>query len=166
MDSGVDFVDIKTGRELCAGGLLDAVDGPEGAGIAVPCGSGVRDEGRADEGLRRGGVVRGEGYVGGRVPVLCGDFECEGECEERIDWGDYIATRGDGESTSLRGGKRSDGTGEGRGTGGQKSSCRSTTRSAGLKGVGVDILAMDGLGASYDAMGGGAYSGGGLALPA
>ena len=103
-----------------------------------------------DEGRRVGGVVGREGDVRGWVPVFCCELECEGEGQEGVYWGDGGAGVGDRESAGLLGLVR-EGEGEGGCTGGQKSSWRSTTSRAGVKGVGSDMV--------VDGCGGGACGG-------
>ena len=70
------------------------------------------------------------------MPVSGGGFKCEGEGEERVDLGDDVTALWDGERAGLRQSQRWGGRGV---TGGQKSFCMSTTRSADLVGLNVDM---------------------------
>ena len=112
--------------------------GPEARLVGLGGVGGVRDRREVDVGVL-GGVVGGEGDVVGWVPVLCGDFEGEGEGEEGVDGGDYIAAVGDGEGAVLGGVSCARQGCEGC-TGGQKSSWRSTIIRAGVKSVAMAML--------------------------
>jgi hypothetical protein len=86
-------------------------------------------------------VVGCEGYMVCRMPVFGADFEREGEAEEVVDCWDYGAAIGDGKGAGLCQyclsnvvvGAREEWNGVVGLTGGQKSSCTSTTMRAGLK---------------------------------
>lgn len=101
VDDLVDLREVEFGDELRPGGILDAVDGPEGRRVGAGRVRGVADRRAGGEGLR-GRVVAREGDVGAGVPVAGGDFEGEREGEERVDGVGDGAGGGDGEGAVLR----------------------------------------------------------------
>jgi hypothetical protein len=80
--------------------VLNAVVGPEARLVRLGGVGGVCDGREVDVGFL-GGVVRGEGDVVCGMPVFGGNFDGEGEREERVYGWDYIAAIGDGEGAVL-----------------------------------------------------------------
>jgi hypothetical protein len=115
VDDLVDEIGAELGDELGAGGVLDAVNGPEGGlvrsrGAILAVGRRIRvrdgDGGRERLGSARGvavlgGVVGGKGDVVAGVPVTGGELDGKGESEEGVYGGGNVATVGDGEGAVL-----------------------------------------------------------------
>lgn len=93
MDNGIDQVEIELRDKVGAGGVLNAMDGPQAGSLSLFWVEGIGDCGfRVKGGVVWGGMIGGKGDVVCRVPVLCGDAEGKGQGQEVVDdWG-YCTT--------------------------------------------------------------------------